>query len=185
MSQRQAGAEAAVRYRSASKTGEAAILDEWCALAVWHRDHARKAPMPRAARDPQVASACLREDVMSSLRRTWAVMDTQTGMLLAPFLPEIIALGAGSSTSSRSSVNPCACPSQPPSPEATKTRTRATRHERTQARPGRPLLPDVVLAARIVGVRSVIVSHRDLSQPGSAGWRPDRSRSEVRPNSCR
>jgi hypothetical protein len=54
MSQRKAVTKAmAVRYRSASRSGKAAMLAELCALTGWHRDHARKAL--RAALRPRPA----------------------------------------------------------------------------------------------------------------------------------
>ncbi|HEY3606739.1 MAG TPA: transposase family protein [Pseudonocardiaceae bacterium] len=87
--------QTARRYRSASKTTKATILDELCALTGWHRDHARKAlrtaltPKPvtrqRTPRPPVYG-----EQVLTALRKVWAVLDAPSGKRLAPFLPEIV-----------------------------------------------------------------------------------------------
>jgi len=97
MSQRKAVTKAtATRYRSASKTAKAVILDELCATTRWHRDHARKAlrqalgprrvAKPRKPRAPKYD-----EDVLAALRKVWAVMDAPAGKRMAPFLPEMVA----------------------------------------------------------------------------------------------
>jgi hypothetical protein len=96
MSQRKAVTrQLARRYRSASKTQKATILDELSALTGWHRDHARKAlraawkPKPvtrqRKHRDPIYGP-----DVIAALRKVWAILDAPAGKRLAPFLPEIV-----------------------------------------------------------------------------------------------
>lgn len=84
----------AARYRVASKSAKAGILDELCALTGWQRDHARRAL--RAALGPRPARRRPRppvygEDVMAGLRKAWAVLDAPAGKRLAPFLPEIVA----------------------------------------------------------------------------------------------
>lgn len=87
--------QTARRYRSATKTGKAAILDELCAVTGWHRDHARKAlraalatkpPAPQRKPRPPVYG----EEVMAALRKVWAVCDAPSGKRLSPFLPEIV-----------------------------------------------------------------------------------------------
>jgi hypothetical protein len=96
MSQRQAVTrQLAHRYQAASKTEKATILDELCQVTGWHRDHARKAlraaltpkPVPpqRKPRDPSYGP-----EVITALRKAWAVLDAPTGKRLAPFLPEIV-----------------------------------------------------------------------------------------------
>lgn len=97
MSQRQAVTkQTAARYRAASKTDKAVILDELCATTGWNRDHARKAL--RSARQPAPARGPRRprppvygEDVLAPLRKVWAVMDAPAGKRLAPFLPQMVA----------------------------------------------------------------------------------------------
>jgi len=97
MSQRRAVTKAtAVRYRAASKGSKAVILDELCQLTGWHRDHARKALRtgsgPRPARRKRAPRAPVYgEDVMTALRKVWAVMDAPAGKRMAPFLPEIVS----------------------------------------------------------------------------------------------
>lgn len=50
MSQRRAVTmQTGLRYKGACRAGKAVILDEWCALTGWHRDHARKALRPGQA----------------------------------------------------------------------------------------------------------------------------------------
>jgi hypothetical protein len=97
MSQRRAVTKAvATRYRSASKSAKAVILDELCATTGWHRDHARKAL--RQALGPQPIASPRRQrpptydaEVTAALRKAWAVMDAPAGKRMAPFLPEMIA----------------------------------------------------------------------------------------------
>jgi hypothetical protein len=96
MSQRKAVTkQTARRYRSASKTDKAVILDELCALTGWHRDHARKAlraalkPKP-VARHQKPRQPVYGQEVIAALRKVWAVLDAPSGKRLAPFLPEIV-----------------------------------------------------------------------------------------------
>lgn len=96
MSQRRAVTRAtAVRYRSASKTAKAVILDELCATTGWHRDHARKALRlvlgPQRPRRPRALRAPVYDEVvLAALRKVWAVMDTPAGKRMAPFLAEMV-----------------------------------------------------------------------------------------------
>lgn len=99
----------ATRYRAASKSAKAVILDELCATTGWHRDHARRAL--RGALGPRrVAPACrprrptYGEEVMGPLRKVWAVMDAPAGKRMAPFLPEIVG-GSERSVSSTSTMS--------------------------------------------------------------------------------
>jgi hypothetical protein len=97
MSQRKAVTKVtATRYRSASKSGKARILDELCATTGWHRDHARKALRralgPRAVSRPRTSRAPrYDEEVLAALRKVWAVTGAPAGKRLAPFLGEITA----------------------------------------------------------------------------------------------
>ena len=85
----------AVRYRAASKSDKAVILDELCALTGWHRDHARKAlrralgPKP-VARQRKTRPPVYGPEVIKALRFCWAVMAGPAGKRMAPFLPELI-----------------------------------------------------------------------------------------------
>lgn len=100
MTQRQAVTrQVAIRYRSASKSAKAVILDELCATTGWHRDHARKAlrqalgprPAGRARRKPSPPrEPKYGPEVMAALRKVWAVMNAPAGKRMAPFMAEII-----------------------------------------------------------------------------------------------
>jgi hypothetical protein len=96
MSQRTAVTkQTAHRYRRASKTDKATILDELCAVTGWHRDHARKAlrsaltPKP-GARPRKPRQPVYGDEVITALRKVWAVLDAPAGKRLAPFLPDIV-----------------------------------------------------------------------------------------------
>lgn len=87
--------QTAKRYRSASKTGKAVILDELCALTGWHRDHARKALRAALGPKPVVRQRKPRPpvygpEVIEALTLCWAVMGGPTGKHMAPFLAEIV-----------------------------------------------------------------------------------------------
>ena len=91
MSQRKAlTQQIARRYYAASKTDKATILDELCAVTGWHRDHARTAlrsalaPKP-ATRQRKSRPPVYGEDVITALRKVWAVLDAPAGKRLAPF----------------------------------------------------------------------------------------------------
>ena len=65
----------AVRFKQASRGEKAAILDELCATADWHRNHVRKAlgqglvPRVVRARRPRVPK--YGQDLVASLRFCW------------------------------------------------------------------------------------------------------------------
>jgi hypothetical protein len=97
MSQRKAVTKATpTRYRSVSRTAKAVILDELCATTGWHRDHARKALRQalgprRAVRPRRPRPPTYGEDVLTALRKVWAVMDAPAGKRMAPFLGEMVS----------------------------------------------------------------------------------------------
>lgn len=100
MAQKQAVTrQVAIRYRSASKGAKAVILDELCATTGWHRDHARKAlrqalgprPAGRARRKPSPPrEPKYGPEVVTALRKVWAVMNAPAGKRMAPFMGEIV-----------------------------------------------------------------------------------------------
>jgi hypothetical protein len=95
MSQREAVTRQMTRrYQSASKPDKAAILDELCALTGWHRDHARKAlrttPKPKPTPQHKTREPVYGPEVITALRKVWAILDAPCGKRLAPFLPDIV-----------------------------------------------------------------------------------------------
>jgi hypothetical protein len=82
------------RYRGASKTGKGQILDEFCALIGWNRDHARKAlrRFHGSGSAPEGSSAAqgLRPGGSGALGMVWAVLDAPSGKRLAPFMAEVV-----------------------------------------------------------------------------------------------
>ena len=86
------------RYERGTRRERSAILDELCALAGWHRDHARKAirtapvpGQPRPSRKQREPIVTYDEGVIAALRVCWAVLDGPTGKRLAPGLPGLVA----------------------------------------------------------------------------------------------
>ncbi len=84
-----------MRYRRASKGDEDKILDELCATARWHRNHARKALgqalRPTVVRPRRVRPPTYGPDVVVALRFCWAVLGAPTGKRLAPVLEDLVA----------------------------------------------------------------------------------------------
>ena len=86
--------QTARRYRRVDRVRKKVILDQWCALTGWHRDHTRKAlrealtskwVRPRTPRPPAYG-----EEVIAALRMVWAVLDAPAGKRRAPFMAEIV-----------------------------------------------------------------------------------------------
>ncbi|MGW3469473.1 hypothetical protein ACWDKQ_13605 [Saccharopolyspora sp. NPDC000995] len=94
MGQRQAVIrQSATRYRSASKTGKAAISDELCALTACHRDPQGVAAALRPKHVVRQRKSCqpvYGPEVIAALTFCWAVMGGPAGKRMAPFLPEIV-----------------------------------------------------------------------------------------------
>jgi hypothetical protein len=97
LAERRAVAETtAIRYSLADKRTKGIILDELCATAGWHRNHARKAlttalqpklVSPRSPRPPKYGP-----DVIAALTVCWAVLGMPAGKRLAPMLGELVAV---------------------------------------------------------------------------------------------
>ncbi|MDQ0821025.1 hypothetical protein QFZ79_003397 [Arthrobacter sp. V4I6] len=95
MNERKAVTKAiATRYARSDRSAKRIILDELCATAGWHRDHARKAlrqslvlrkVRPRSPRPPIYG-----EPVITALRPCWAVQGNPCGRLLAAALPDLV-----------------------------------------------------------------------------------------------
>lgn len=89
----------AVRYRNATKSQKARILDSVCAVTGCQRDYARRAlrsalapkmVKPRAAREPTYGP-----EVVVALEKCWAVLNAPAGKRLAPMLGELVPLLRG------------------------------------------------------------------------------------------
>lgn len=86
----------ATRYKQASKSGKAKILDELCATTGWHRDHARKALRsaltPKVVRERTPRPSKCSPNVVAALIFCWAVLGMPAGKRLAPALPELVPI---------------------------------------------------------------------------------------------
>jgi hypothetical protein len=73
----------ATRYRRSDRAGKETILDELCALAGWHRVHARKALRqaltPRVVRPRRLRPPVYGQEVIAALRVVSAMMDASVG----------------------------------------------------------------------------------------------------------
>ncbi len=81
----------ATRYKRADKAAKGVMLDELCATAGWHRNHARKAltaalkpKLVKPARKPRTPK--YDADTVVALRFCWAVLGAPTGKRLAPMM---------------------------------------------------------------------------------------------------
>lgn len=84
----------AVRYRNASRVGNAVILDSVCAVTGFNQDYARRA-LRNAVRPKIVAARPPREPkygatVVGALEKCWAVLNAPAGKRLAPMLGELV-----------------------------------------------------------------------------------------------
>jgi hypothetical protein len=75
------------RYRKATKTGKAAMLDELCALTGWNRSYAarrlRTAPRKRSGPETRGRKKTYTSEVLIPLRKVWASMKGACGKRIA------------------------------------------------------------------------------------------------------